>query len=233
MRTPPSLLRALDYPGDAQFVALYQDGRVGRATDGVDAVDAEPYGWQLFRDHAMTQRLIAPYDIGDRGGGAQHWLVVDRGSGKIAVMRPDDAAQLLNAQPRTRDAQLDGLNPEERAIYLDAVQRRAIARPDTDAGWFGAWMEYARPLAGAQRELVRDLNGQAGRSLLHRIHGLNASVHQTVSDLTDPERSEPADRPSRPLQPDRDASPPSAARAPDDLSADKPPDAAHGDLSLD
>lgn len=230
MRTPPSLFRALDYPGDAQIVGLYQDGRAGKATDGVDAVDAETYGWQLFRDHSLVQRLITPYDIGDHGADAQHWLVVDRSSGKIAVMRPDDAAELLDAQPRTRDAHLDGLTSEERAIYLDAVQRNAIARLGTDAGWLDTWMDYARPLGIAQRELVRDLNRQAGRSLLNRIHGLNDAVHQTVRGLIDPEPPRSADWPINHSWPALDASPPTTPL--NDGSVAKPPDVAEGDPGL-
>lgn len=186
LQAPATLLRALDYPGDSQYVALYQDRLVCMIDDGVQAEEAEPHGWHLFRNHPLVRRLLDGYHLGNDDETAQHRLVVDRLTGRITIAVPEDADRLLASQPRTRDALIGDMNPGDAARYLDVAAEVAQARVD---GALDTWMEYARDLRIAQRTLVNDLDVDFGDRLLAQIRGLASTVRDATRQPHPPQRS--------------------------------------------
>ncbi|MGI5243196.1 hypothetical protein [Dactylosporangium sp. CA-139066] len=189
LQAPATLLRALGYPGDSQYVALYQDRGVCIVDDGVSTEDADPYGWHLFRNHILVRRLLDGYHLGGDHDTAQHRLVVDRLTGRLTIALPEDAAELLASQPRTRDALTGDMSPGDAARYLDVAAEVAQARID-GALTNDTWMQYARELRTAQRTMLDDLDVDFGGRLLAQIR----DIATTIGDAT--RRPDPP-RPSR------------------------------------
>ncbi|MET7391876.1 hypothetical protein ABZS66_00045 [Dactylosporangium sp. NPDC005572] len=175
----------MNYLGDSQFVALYQNRSAGVVNDGVITEDADAYGWRLFRGHALVRQLLRGYHLGTDQELAQHWLVVDQLTGRLTATLPDDANALLASQPRTREALIGDMSPHDATRYLEVLAEVTEASSDS-------WMDYARALRIAQRTMLHDLDVELGERLLRQIRGLGTSI----SDATRrPERGQPADRP--------------------------------------
>ncbi|MEV0132641.1 hypothetical protein AB0H83_29795 [Dactylosporangium sp. NPDC050688] len=183
LQAPPTLMRALDYLGDSQYVALYQDRSLCMIDDGVTTDDADPHGWHLFRNHTLVRRLLNGYHLGSEHEPAQHRLVVDRLTGRLTIALPEDAEQLLASQPRTRDALTGDMSPGDAARYLDAAAEVAQARVDAA---LDTWLEYARDLRMAQRSMVGDLDVDFGGRLAAQIRGLAATIRDATKQPKPP-----------------------------------------------
>ena len=211
LRAPATLLSALDYLGDSQYVALHQDRGVCIVDDGVHVEDGDPHGWHLFRNHILVRRLLDGYHLGSDQDTAQQRLVVDRLTGRLTVALPDDATRLLNSQPRTRDALTGDMSPGDAARYLDIAAEVAQARVDGTLDTH-SWMAYARELRLAQRAMVQDLDVDFGGRLLAQIRGIATTIDEATrqpnprpslgSQWTDLDRNLRDDGPTGPDQVD-------------------------------
>lgn len=93
---PPMLEAALGYEGGAAFVAFHRrDSDSGLScmdSSGSVCVIPDPSGWIAFAGHERVAPYLAPFDFGDQGRGAQHWLLLAREeralyAGPVAAIR--------------------------------------------------------------------------------------------------------------------------------------------------
>ncbi|MGI5185528.1 hypothetical protein ACQEVZ_55725 [Dactylosporangium sp. CA-152071] len=230
LRAPDTLLAALDYPGDSQYVALSVARGVCLIDDGVTVEDAEPDGWQLFRSHPLVRGLLDGYRLGNDTDAALHRLVVDRLTGRLAIALPDDAARLLASQPRTREALTGDMSPADAARYLDIAAEVAQDRFDA-ALTTDSWLQYARQLRTAQHAMMDDLNLYLGGRLLDQIRGIATTINDATR-RTDPPTADPKSR-WNDVDRDKRRPGPGELHPPDLQSGPHPPDQPGPELDLD
>jgi hypothetical protein len=111
----------------ARWVGLYWEPQLNQAcyTDGETVGLGSTQAWHLFCTHPAIQPLLSPYQLGDRGDSAQHYLVLDRQNqqlyvGEVAVvndyLRHPAALELL--------AQLDQSHRPWQAQLKAAVHKK-------------------------------------------------------------------------------------------------------------
>ena len=101
---PPQLEAAVEYHGDARYLAIYWTpaGDEAMVTDGRTTHDGCWWGYQAFVDHPLMMLALAgqPYDLGSSETDATHWLVIDRKTRTIALApRPQAEAFLTQQYP--------------------------------------------------------------------------------------------------------------------------------------
>ena len=60
--------------------------------------DANPGVWGTLTGHAVMRPILAPYDLGDNGGVAEHWLLCEAMQQRLSVGLPGDIVALLGRQ---------------------------------------------------------------------------------------------------------------------------------------
>ncbi len=185
LKSPPTLLEAVGYHGEAQYVALYWTpyGDELMLYDGVVSRDGNWQAWLTFTDHRLTRAVLAGYQLGSSEAEAEHWLVVDRATGQMSVGLPDDVTRLLRSQPNMLHLLTDDMTSDEvSALFNHVDATRAALRPTTEQvlslmsqaraaeAAMTAWLdEVLQQVMQVQRtaervnELARDIHGPAGQ----------------------------------------------------------------------
>jgi hypothetical protein len=141
---PPMLLGAVGYGGDAGLVALYFGaGDEAYWDDGRGSATGDPHAYLAYVRHAAVAPHLAGYDLGSSDGPAEHWLLIDRQSGTVAVAPVAEARRLLRGQWPADDAPLTAKQIEAAAKLL----RQALAgRPTPTAEQVWAALQEQRRL---------------------------------------------------------------------------------------
>ena len=97
----PTLRAALGDHGGRNWLALHWD--VDRDTcvwtdDAKTIHNANPGVWGTLTGHAVMRPILAPYDLGDNGGVAEHWLLCEAMQQRLSVGLAGDILALLGRQ---------------------------------------------------------------------------------------------------------------------------------------
>ncbi len=84
---PTQFEKAFDLQTPARWIALYWEPQLGQAcyTDGETVGLGNAQAWQIFCTHPEIKPCLSPYQLGDGGDSAQHYLVLDRQSQQLYV----------------------------------------------------------------------------------------------------------------------------------------------------
>lgn len=75
----------LQHPG--RWLGLYWEAQLDQVcyTDGNTVSTGNAQSWQLFCTHPQVESVLAPYQLGNDGAAAQHFLLLDRQSNRLYV----------------------------------------------------------------------------------------------------------------------------------------------------
>ncbi len=175
LHAPPTLLSAVGYRGEAQYVALswtpYGDELV--IYDGTTQVvgGGNTHAWVAFLDHHLTRAILRGYDLGSSESEARHWLVVDRQSMRMSIALPTDATTLLRSQPSTLHMLTDGMSDEQ----IIALINRITPGPPTAQELLHAM----RQAQAAQAQMIQWLD-QRYREVLATRHEATDAQHRAA-----------------------------------------------------
>jgi hypothetical protein len=113
---PPMLLEAVGYGGDAGLVALYFGaGDEAYWDDGRGSATGDLHAYLAYVRHPAVAPHLAGYDLGSSDGPAEHWLLIDRRAGTVAVAPVAEARRLLRGQWPADDTPLTWTAASRRA----------------------------------------------------------------------------------------------------------------------
>lgn len=103
---PEGFEQTLGYAEGRRFVAFYWDNDWNDLTvdDGFqhrigpqwrEADGGEGDAWDDWRNQKMVENILAPYDLGDSGSPATHWLVLDRQTRQFSIAPAERAIEFL------------------------------------------------------------------------------------------------------------------------------------------
>src|SRR5262249_20087343 len=128
---PPVLLEAVGYGGDAGLVALsFGVGDEAYWDDGRGGATGDPHAYLAYVRHRSVAPHLRASDLGSSDGRAEHWLLIDRRAGTVAVAPVAEAIRLLRGQWPAGDAPLTPAQVEAAADLL----RRALAELPVPTG---------------------------------------------------------------------------------------------------
>jgi len=96
---PPMLEEALDYPGNARYVAFYEapNGEM-RYDDGTISADGDWLAWLIFVNHPCIAPMLRGPHFHASAQGARRWLLLDREARALYVGEREEINRLLYSQ---------------------------------------------------------------------------------------------------------------------------------------
>jgi hypothetical protein len=178
---PPMLERAVGFPGDARFFALYWGaGDEAYFSDGRTSATGNPHGYLAFIRHPAVALPLAGHDLGSSDDEATEWLVIDRQSRRAYVAPVAEARRFLREQWQESRVVPAVLSQEDFAALFDQLRRDFASKPTpTPAEVMAAMKEQQRlesemrawldatPQARRAGEVMRKLTDGTGRPETH------------------------------------------------------------------
>lgn len=136
---PAGFAEALGLHHPGRWLGLYWEAQLDQVcyTDGNTVNTGNAQSWQLFCTHPQVESVLAPYQLGNDGNAAQHFLLLDCQSNRLYV----GESALVE----------DSLNHLESLDLLAAL----------DAPFDSAWQQplrFLRPVERALPKVVKDKN---------------------------------------------------------------------------
>jgi hypothetical protein len=177
--SPPTLLEAVGYTGEARYVALhwasYGDDLI--VDDGVTSRTANWRAWLTFTQHPLMRAVLAGYELGSGDAPAAHRLLVDRSTATLSVGLAEDVAALLRSQPNALHAMTADMTAEHAAAHV----REALAA--TAAPTMDEVLSAMQHSAGAEAAMRTWLD-QLLRQVLD-ARGVATRVGDLADDIND------------------------------------------------
>lgn len=94
---PARFEQAFGLQTPARWLGLYWEPQLDQAcyTDGETVGIGSAQAWHLFCTHPAIKPLLSPYQLGDRGDSAQHYLVLDRQNRQLYVGKVAEVSDYL------------------------------------------------------------------------------------------------------------------------------------------
>jgi len=127
---PPQLVELVGYDGPGRLLALWWSplGDELMFCDGALTATGNWRGWLSFCEHPLVRVFLEEYQLGDSEDEAEHWLLVDRYLGTLAVGLARDVEQLLVTQPSELHALTADLSPTVAQVLLERARDAHIER---------------------------------------------------------------------------------------------------------
>lgn len=175
---PPMLGDAVGYRGDSRFLALHweHDADALAYTDGSQTGYGDWINWLAFAEHKHVAPRLAPYDIGDRGADASHWLLLDQESASLYAGRAEDVRRFVITAATLRQSK----HPAPADYRPDTVTTfNPQDEPAPTDGALRAWLDEA---------LANEAAARAGVT----IEGVVLRTAYLIADPLKPHRHETA-----------------------------------------
>ena len=126
---PPMLEKALDYPGDAEWVSFYWEmaGDEARYDDGRISADGEWDAYLYYTRHPAVAPYLASYDLGSSDGPGRHRLLLHRPTRTMYAGEVAEVRETLWEQWERRGG-LPELTPEQLDEAMREWSRRVEER---------------------------------------------------------------------------------------------------------